>query len=244
MYGHNNASLVPSSHQPDYESRVHSQQDATLEDASLLAAFADMANKTAFANPPSSQHNSSPYTSHTYCDIEARPRTVSDPTSVMDGNPPTISTTMGSPLNDGPVEIRPNHNEERVTSKVRYTTILKKKFSWKNYPPLENFLIANRDEYLRHSTLNYTLQQKQYNNYLTKQMIQLAAQCHLIFDDNDFSFVSIRDRIRCYYKSYVQSLKKRGVILGYAARKAGLVSDDAIQLSASTAGKIYLPKVV
>mgnify|MGYP001238792972 CR=1 FL=1 len=30
-------------------------------------------------------------------------------------------------------------------------------------------------------------------------------------------------------KSYVQSLKKRGVLLGYAARKAGLVSDNDIE---------------
>ncbi len=72
-------------------------------------------------------------------------------------------------------------------------------------------------------------------------MIELAAQYGLIFDDDDFSFVTIRDRIRCYYKSYVQSLKKRGILTGYAARKAGLVSDDDIELSASTAGKIYVP---
>jgi len=38
-------------------------------------------------------------------------------------------------------------------------TILRRKFSWKNYPELEAFLIANREEYLRHSALNYTVQQ-------------------------------------------------------------------------------------
>jgi hypothetical protein len=74
-------------------------------------------------------------------------------------------------------------------------TILRKKFSWKHYPPLEDFLIANREEYLRHSTLNYTLQQKKYNNMLTEQMIQLASQHRLVFDKNDFSFVTVRDRI-------------------------------------------------
>eukprot|EP00428_Durinskia_dybowskii_P045903 CAMPEP_0170340442 /NCGR_PEP_ID=MMETSP0116_2-20130129/71327_1 /TAXON_ID=400756 /ORGANISM="Durinskia baltica, Strain CSIRO CS-38" /LENGTH=245 /DNA_ID=CAMNT_0010593957 /DNA_START=62 /DNA_END=796 /DNA_ORIENTATION=+ len=44
-------------------------------------------------------------------------------------------------------------------------------FSWKNYPELEAFLIANREEYLRHSALNYTVQQKQYNNRLTEQLL-------------------------------------------------------------------------
>ena len=100
-------------------------------------------------------------------------------------------------------------------------TILRKKFSWKHHPPLEDFLIANREEYLRHSMLNYTLQQKNYNNMLTEQMIQLASQHGYVFDHDEFSFVTVRDRIRCYYKSYVQSLKKRGIVCGYAAKKAG-----------------------
>eukprot|EP00566_Odontella_aurita_P010873 CAMPEP_0113568968 /NCGR_PEP_ID=MMETSP0015_2-20120614/24141_1 /TAXON_ID=2838 /ORGANISM="Odontella" /LENGTH=408 /DNA_ID=CAMNT_0000471563 /DNA_START=86 /DNA_END=1312 /DNA_ORIENTATION=- /assembly_acc=CAM_ASM_000160 len=121
------------------------------------------------------------------------------------------------------------------------TTILKKKFSWKNYPELEAFLIANREEYLRHSTLNYTVQQKQYNNLLTERMLALAAESGYIFDEADFSFVTVRDRIRCYYKSYVQSLKKRGIVIGYAARKAGLVSETDLENSAATVGKIYLP---
>lgn len=121
------------------------------------------------------------------------------------------------------------------------TTVLRKKFSWKNYPELEAFLIANREEYLRHSTLNYTVQQKQYNNLLTERMLALAAENGYIFDEADFSFVTVRDRIRCYYKSYVQSLKKRGIVIGYAARKAGLVSETALESSAATVGKIFLP---
>jgi len=120
-------------------------------------------------------------------------------------------------------------------------TILRKKFSWKHYPPLEDFLIANREEYLRHSTLNYTLQQKKYNNMLTEQMIQLASQHRLVFDKNDFSFVTVRDRIRCYYKSYVQSLKKRGIVCGYAARKAGLISKEEMNKNAATKAKIFVP---
>lgn len=35
------------------------------------------------------------------------------------------------------------------------------------------------------------------------------------FDLVDFNFVAIRDRIRCFYKSYVQNCKKRGIIVGY-----------------------------
>ena len=106
---------------------------------------------------------------------------------------------------------------------------------------LEAFLIANREEYLRHSALNYTVQQKQYNNRLTERLIELAAEHGYVFDDEDFSFVTVRDRIRCYFKSYVQSAKKRGVIIGYAARKAGLLTEEDLEKSAGIAGRIVLP---
>eukprot|EP00544_Gedaniella_sp_CCMP2646_P006571 CAMPEP_0202491574 /NCGR_PEP_ID=MMETSP1361-20130828/8589_1 /ASSEMBLY_ACC=CAM_ASM_000849 /TAXON_ID=210615 /ORGANISM="Staurosira complex sp., Strain CCMP2646" /LENGTH=327 /DNA_ID=CAMNT_0049121645 /DNA_START=54 /DNA_END=1037 /DNA_ORIENTATION=+ len=121
------------------------------------------------------------------------------------------------------------------------TKILRKKFSWKNYPELEAFLIANREEYLRHSALNYTIQQKQYNNRLTERLLELAAEQGYVFDEEDFSFVTVRDRIRCYFKSYVQSAKKRGVIIGYAARKAGLLTEEDLEKSAGIAGRIVLP---
>lgn len=120
-------------------------------------------------------------------------------------------------------------------------TILRKKFSWKNYPELEAFLIANREEYLRHSALNYTVQQKQYNNKLTERLLELAADYGYVFDEEAFSFVTVRDRIRCYFKSYVQSAKKRGVIIGYAARKAGLLTDDDLEKSASQSSRIIMP---
>lgn len=123
------------------------------------------------------------------------------------------------------------------------TTILRRKFSWKNYPELEAFLIANREEYLRHSALNYTTQQKQYNNRLTERLIELATTHGYIFDEEAFSFVTVRDRIRCYYKSYVQSSKKRGLIIGYAARKAGLLTEDDLQKSAGIEGRIIVPEV-
>jgi hypothetical protein len=216
--------------------QVDLYQSSCREDASLLAAFADIATK-AEAPPARNSQINVPFN---------RPRLVSE-TSVTttDSSLPKIDyiNKMDHLHKRTTVEIRPHHSEKHAQGKVTYRTILRKKFSWKNYPPLEKFLIANRDEYLRHSTLNYTIQQKQYNNHLTKQMIQLAAQYNLLFDDNDFSFVTIRDRIRCYYKSYVQSLKKKGILLGYAARKAGLVDDKDIETSASTAGKIYLPNV-
>lgn len=74
-------------------------------------------------------------------------------------------------------------------------------------------MIANRDEYLRHSALNYTAEQKQYNNWLTERLLEVAAKYHYVFDPEEFNFVAVRDRIRCYYKSYVQTARKRGLPL-------------------------------
>lgn len=74
---------------------------------------------------------------------------------------------------------------------------------------LESFLKANRDEYFRHSALNYTAQQKQYNNWLTDRVLEVAERYNYEFDPEDFNYVRIRDRIRCYYKSYVQTMRKR-----------------------------------
>ena len=96
--------------------------------------------------------------------------------------------------------------------------IIRKKFNWRHYPELQQFLIHNRDEYIHHSTLNYTSKQKEYNNILTNRMFILAAQHGYMFHPDDFSFVTLRDRIRCYYKGYIQHMKKNGVVVGYAAR--------------------------
>jgi hypothetical protein len=81
---------------------------------------------------------------------------------------------------------------------------------------LERFLIENRDEYLRHSSKNYTAEQKQYNNRLTEELLEVAEQYHYVFDPEEFNFVAIRDRIRCYYKSYVQTARKRGLSVSSA----------------------------
>lgn len=99
--------------------------------------------------------------------------------------------------------------------------ILRKKFSWRNYPELEEYLIANRTDYLRHSALNYTAEQKHFNNRLTEGLLELAAKLNYVFDESCFNFVAVRDRIRCYYKSFVQSSKKRGVVVGYSKQQDG-----------------------
>jgi hypothetical protein len=78
---------------------------------------------------------------------------------------------------------------------------------------LERFLIENRDEYLKFSSRNYTVEQKQFNNMLTERLISLSEKHGYVFDPADFNFVAIRDRIRCYYKSYVQTARKRGLML-------------------------------
>mmetsp|Transcript_7150 Transcript_7150/g.15878 ORF Transcript_7150/g.15878 Transcript_7150/m.15878 type:complete len:1221 (-) Transcript_7150:140-3802(-) len=98
-------------------------------------------------------------------------------------------------------------------------TVIRRKCPWKNFPELEDFLIENREEYLRHSAMNYTSQQRQYNNRLTERLLELAAQHGYVFDEEDFDFVTVRDRIRCYYKSYVQSKRKKGIKVGYAPER-------------------------
>jgi len=116
---------------------------------------------------------------------------------------------MPPPHMSGPPPPYPYSHPPRMEEK----TILRKKFSWKHYPELERFLIANRDEYLKHSNMNYTAEQKQYNNWLTERLLEVAGQHNYMFDPEDFNFVAIRDRIRCYYKSYVQTARKRGLKL-------------------------------
>ena len=86
--------------------------------------------------------------------------------------------------------------------------ILCRKFSWKSFPELEQYLIKHRAEYFECSNqLNYTAEQKRYNNCLTQGLLDLAAEEGYVFQG--FTFAAIRDRIRCYYKSYVQAAKKK-----------------------------------
>ena len=106
----------------------------------------------------------------------------------------------------------PNSSSKQfVGNKIRGSVVkatLRKKFSWKTYPTLEAYLVEHRDQYLQYSArLNYTAEQKQYNNRLTQGLLDLAAEEGYIFED--YTFAAIRDRLRCYYKSYVQAIKKK-----------------------------------
>jgi hypothetical protein len=94
-----------------------------------------------------------------------------------------------------------------VASNVSIRAVLRKKFSWKCFAELETYLIAHRATYLQYSSqLNYTQEQKRFNNSLTQGLLDLAAEQGYLLEG--FTFASIRDRIRCYYKSFVQATKK------------------------------------
>lgn len=94
------------------------------------------------------------------------------------------------------------------TTPHRLKGVLHKKFSWKNFHELEDFLVLHRDEYFQHScNHNYSATQKEYNNALTNELLDLASGLGYTFEE--FTFAEIRDRIRCYYKSYLQALKKQ-----------------------------------
>jgi len=84
-----------------------------------------------------------------------------------------------------------------------------KKFSWKAYPELEEFLIDNREEYLSYSARNYTIEQRDYNNRLTSRLLEHAEDSGYPTVFENCAFSAVRDRIRSYYKSYVQSFKRR-----------------------------------
>ena len=72
-----------------------------------------------------------------------------------------------------------------------------------------------------------------------ERLLEVSTPHGYVFDTHGFGFVTVRDRIRCYYKSYVQSAKKRGVLMGYAARKDGLLSEA--DLHAGQEGEIVMP---
>jgi hypothetical protein len=72
---------------------------------------------------------------------------------------------------------------------------------------LEEYLIGNQDEYFDYSSRNYTAEQRKYNNNLTRGLLDLAAEEGYAFEE--FTFSMVRDRIRCYYKSHSQSIKKK-----------------------------------
>ena len=89
------------------------------------------------------------------------------------------------------------------------TMLIMKRFCWRDFPELENILISNRREYLSFSSHNYSPAQKKFNNNLTASIIKTAEECGYKFSPQHFDFSAVRDRIRCFYKSYVQGEKKR-----------------------------------
>ena len=106
------------------------------------------------------------------------------------------------------------------------TVITRSKWAWRDYPELEAFLVESRENYLQHSAMNYTQEQKEFNNKLTERLLQVAFENGYIFHANDFDFVTVRDRIRCYYKSYVQANKKKGKIVSYPKVKRTQKADE------------------
>jgi len=140
----------------------------------------------------------------------------SNPRELQNASSLPLQSNLPPPLPVNDVQQIPTKLPDRKREQVK---VLPAKFSWKKYPELEQFLLVNRDQYLQHSALNYTFEQKRYNNELTQRLLKLASDCGYYFDRKIFSFVAVRDRIRCYYKSYVQSMKKKGIIIGYAATK-------------------------
>lgn len=151
--------------------------------------------------PPEGRHYPPPHSLHPPPQSHQYSHGPPTPMRRHDGGPPPVPSMTYAPY----TYVQQPHLEEK--------TILRKKFSWKHYPELERFLIASRDDYLKHSNMNYTAEQKQYNNWLTERLLEVAAEHHYAFDPEEFNFVAIRDRIRCYYKSYVQTARKRGLNL-------------------------------
>jgi len=70
-------------------------------------------------------------------------------------------------------------------------------------------LITNREEYLSFSARNYTIEQRDYNNRLTTKLLEHATVSGYPDLFQHCAFSAVRDRIRSYYKSYVQSFKRR-----------------------------------
>jgi hypothetical protein len=148
-------------------------------------------------------------------------KTSSSPTSKASTSAATIVPLSTNSKNKEPTgnSSQPppsNNNNKKKKNAVGHTLpdgvlwkgTLRKKFSWKSFPELEMYLVENRGQYLEYSSsLNYTKAQKSYNNKLTQGLLDLAASEGYTFEG--FSFAAIRDRIRCFYKSYVQATKKK-----------------------------------
>jgi hypothetical protein len=160
---------------------------------------------------PSSNHSTSLYTNlsnqgHRESRSSCKAAKCVSPTVAVVSNSDTFDSTEG-------VTVSVSTNKKDLGTRVGLTDtsvrdVLRKKFSWKSFPELERYLIDHRSQYLQYSNqLNYTAEQKRYNNRLTQGLLDLAAVEGYLFED--FTFAAVRDRIRCYYKSYVQANKKK-----------------------------------
>lgn len=128
--------------------------------------------------------------------------------------PPAKKLTFRPSVNNTGEEGKQSKSKRKRESFVGLTTrsgiirsTLRKKFSWKQYPKLEDYLLKNQEVYFEYSSRNYSAEQRKYNNDLTRGLLELASSEGYVFEN--FIFSMVRDRIRCYYKSHSQSAKKR-----------------------------------
>jgi len=120
----------------------------------------------------------------------------------------TALTRKATTKKNQPVQ-GPRSKKKDISKKQQRQKLTGKKFSWKAYPELEEFLIDNREEYLSYSARNYTIEQRDYNNRLTSRLLEHAENSGYPTLFENCAFSAVRDRIRSYYKSYVQSFKRR-----------------------------------
>jgi hypothetical protein len=79
-----------------------------------------------------------------------------------------------------------------------------------HYPPLETVLKKNMAEYYELSTKKcQSAQQQAFNNYMVLVVRGVAEARKWKFANMFEEDKSLRDRIRCYYKTHIQNAKKR-----------------------------------